>query len=168
MCEPRVIPEDKYSLAIIATLHPKLRTSARAVYDEVRAGGIKMRYTSGFRSMAEQTKIYNQGRTTPGEVVTKAAPGTSWHNYGMALDFVLLSEDGTKLIWNVNYDGPDADTTSDWTKIVQIFKRHSWAWGGDFKTILDRPHVQYTFNLTIKQALAMYQAGSVKDGYLNV
>jgi peptidoglycan L-alanyl-D-glutamate endopeptidase CwlK len=163
-----MIPEDKYSLAIIATLHPKLRASARAVYDEVRAAGIRMRYTSGFRSIADQTKIYNQGRTTPGPIVTKAKPGTSWHNYGMALDFALLSGDGKRLIWDVAYDGPDADRTSDWMRIVQIFKRHGWAWGGDFKTILDRPHVQYTFNLTIQQALAMHKAGTVKDGYLNV
>lgn len=163
-----MIPEDKYSIAIIATIHPKLRASARAVYDEVRASGIRMRYTSGFRSIADQTKIYNQGRTTPGPIVTKAKPGTSWHNYGMALDFVLLSEDGKKLIWDVAYDGPDADQTSDWMKIVQIFKKHSWAWGGDFKTIVDRPHVQYTFNLTIKQAQAMYKAKTLKDGYLNV
>jgi hypothetical protein len=43
--------------------------------------------TSGYRSYEEQAKLYAQGRTAPGNIVTNAKPGTSGHNWGIALDF---------------------------------------------------------------------------------
>lgn len=41
---------------------------------------------SGYRSKSEQAKLYFQGRTTPGNIVTNARPGTSWHNWGCSVD----------------------------------------------------------------------------------
>lgn len=166
----RVVPEDKISIARIELLHPKLRVSARAIYEEVRALGIRMRITSTFRSFAEQQAIYNQGRTTKGPIVSWALPGTSWHNYGMAFDFSLLTEDGKALIWDTTHDSPDEGKQADWMQVVEVCKRHSWSWGGDWpEGKKDRPHLQYTFGKTIKQAQQMHKAGMVRpDGYLNV
>ena len=39
------------------------------------ATGYKWVITSGRRTMAEQQKLYNQGRTAPGDIVTNARPG---------------------------------------------------------------------------------------------
>lgn len=44
--------------------------------------------TFGFRTQAEQAKMYFQGRTLPGKIVTNARPGLSCHNYGIAVDVV--------------------------------------------------------------------------------
>lgn len=44
--------------------------------------------TFGMRTFAEQAKIYFQGRTTPGPIVTNAQAGMSCHNYGIAIDAV--------------------------------------------------------------------------------
>ena len=44
--------------------------------------------TQGLRTYAEQDALYAQGRTVPGEIVTNAAAGYSWHNFGNAVDLV--------------------------------------------------------------------------------
>lgn len=44
--------------------------------------------TLGFRTAAQQAKLYFQGRTAPGKIVTDARPGWSLHNYGLAVDCV--------------------------------------------------------------------------------
>lgn len=54
--------------------------------------------TSGLRSMAAQAVDYAQGRTTPGPIITHARPGSSAHNYGLAID-VALSVNGQPT-WN--------------------------------------------------------------------
>ena len=40
--------------------------------------------------MEEQTALYAIGRTSPGKIVTKARAGESYHNYGLAFDWVPL------------------------------------------------------------------------------
>ena len=160
-----MIPVDKYTLGVIATLHPKLRYEARTIYDEIRAANLSVRFTSGFRSFAEQQKIYNQGRTTPGPIVSNAKPGTSFHNYGLALDFAILTLDGKKLLWDMRFDGADAGKEADWAQVVAIFTQCGWEWGGRWKFV-DNPHFQRVFGLTVKEAKARYDAKKLKDGYI--
>ena len=55
---------------------------------------------SGFRSIAEQTKLHNDylAGKIGGPV---AAPGNSYHNYGLAVDYVplMLTKFGYQLAW---------------------------------------------------------------------
>lgn len=51
--------------------------------------------TEGFRSPERQAQLYAQGRTTPGEIVTKARAGESAHNYGLAADVTSAYGYGT-------------------------------------------------------------------------
>lgn len=49
---------------------------------------------NGFRSFAEQDKLYAQGRTNKSKpIVTNARGGYSAHNYGLAIDFVIVSDE---------------------------------------------------------------------------
>lgn len=50
--------------------------------------GYTLRITSGFRSLEEQNKIYEQGRVEDGNIVSWATAGKSMHNYGYAIDVV--------------------------------------------------------------------------------
>lgn len=50
----------------------------------------KWQPVSGFRSFERQAAIYEQGRTTPGKIVTNARPGESAHNYGCASDWTVF------------------------------------------------------------------------------
>lgn len=52
--------------------------------------GVKVKLTEGYRSTARQTELYNQYReymrTGKGSVKLAARPGTSWHEFRLAVD----------------------------------------------------------------------------------
>lgn len=52
------------------------------------AYGYTLRVTSGFRSLEEQARLFDQGRVEDGHIVSWAAAGKSIHNYGYAVDVV--------------------------------------------------------------------------------
>ncbi|MBG9911736.1 peptidase M15 [Bacillus xiamenensis] len=107
--------------------------------------GIFVQITAGYRSIAEQNKLYAQGRTDSGKIVTNARGGQSNHNYGLAVDYVLLSSDGKKPLWTVN---------EKWRRVAQIGKSLGFSWGGDWKSFKDYPHLEMMGGLTISQLQA--------------
>ena len=150
------------SIDQINTLHPKLRPIALQAYNEaVRATpvGVHPIITQGYRTFEESDKLYQQGRTTPGEIVSNAKAGSSYHNYGCAIDFCLLING--KESWNVD---------ENWMTVVNIFKSHGFEWGGNWKSIKDYPHLQMRFGLTWQQMLAKHNAGDLISGtsYINL
>lgn len=50
--------------------------------------GYELRITSGFRTVAEQNEVYDQGRLFNGQIVTEKPGGQSLHNFGLAVDVV--------------------------------------------------------------------------------
>ena len=79
-------------------LVPPAKQRAQAFVEAAKAKGIDLLVTSTYRDNESQAALYAQGRTTPGDVVTNARPGQSWHNYRCALDVVALVNG--KPIWN--------------------------------------------------------------------
>ena len=157
---------DKVTLDRIKLLHPKLRDEALEIYEEICQalnGRAECRFSFTLRTFAEQNELYAQGRTKPGVVVTRAKGGQSWHNYGLAVDIVLLV--GGKASWDIKTDY-DKDGRSDWMEVVDIFKRYGWEWGGDWK-FFDAPHFQKTFGMSINEMLKRHIAGKVdKQGFV--
>ncbi len=84
--------------------------------------------TSGFRSMADQAKLYSEGRTASGTIITEAPPGHSLHNYGYAVD-VADRKNGY---------------TIDWTKLIKIAAYCHLESGGPG----DLPHFEYRGGLS--------------------
>jgi peptidoglycan L-alanyl-D-glutamate endopeptidase CwlK len=74
----------------IAALWPELARRWVKVDDKLVSMGITVRVDQGLRTWSEQDALYAQGRTAPGPIVTDAKGGESWHNYGLALDFVPM------------------------------------------------------------------------------
>ena len=70
----------------IEDLEPQTQALCLAFLQDCEEAGISLRVTHTMRTMDEQAKLYAQGRTLPGAVVTRARPGQSPHNYGMAFD----------------------------------------------------------------------------------
>lgn len=146
---------DQKTLDRIELLHPKLRNEAHVIYTQIEQalkGRAICRFAYTLRTFAEQDALYAQGRTKPGAKVTNAKGGQSYHNYGMAIDIVLLKDrDGNGTFetasWETNVDF-DGDGVADWIEVVNIFKRHGWEWGGDWK-FTDKPHFQKTMGLSI-------------------
>jgi len=157
--------KDQLTLDRIKLLHPKVRDEAYDIYDEICAalfGKAKCRFSYTLRTFAEQDAIYAQGRTKPGKIVTNSPSGLSFHNYGLAIDIVLLV-DG-KASWDVIKDF-DGDGKSDWQEVVKIFKQFGWEAGIDWK-FQDAPHFQKTFGYSVRQLLALHQSGKVDEhGY---
>lgn len=152
---------DKVSFDRLAGLHPKFRPIAEAAYKEASealTGRATLRIAYGLRTFAEQNALYAQGRTAPGQRVTNAPGGKSVHNYGLAVDIVLII-DGKTASWDTLKDF-DGDKQSDWMEVVAIFKKHGMEWGGDWKAFPDRPHFQMRFGLAV---IEMERRHNAKD-----
>ena len=70
-------------------LHPDIRYKVEAIMAEMNTHGMPVYIVSGFRSEASQSRLYEQGRTTAGNIVTYAKPLESAHNLGLAVDFMF-------------------------------------------------------------------------------
>jgi len=152
---------DKITLDRIELLHPALREEAKQIYAEIcerLTGRATCRFAYTLRTFAEQDALYNQKPK-----VTKAKGGQSYHNYGLAVDIVLLLNDGKVASWDTVTDF-DNDGLADWQEVVYVFGLFGWEWGGNWKTFPDKPHFQKTFGLTISECLNRHNSGQVIGG----
>jgi len=165
--------KDQITLDRIQLLHPKLREDALDIYNEIIAalnGSAICRFAYTLRTFAEQDALYAQGRTKAGAKVTNAKGGQSYHNYGLAIDIVLLvdkDKNGSfeSASWDIKTDF-DGDGKADWMEIVAIFKRYGFEWGGDWK-FNDAPHFQKTFGKSIAELQTLHKTGKVdKNGFV--
>jgi peptidoglycan L-alanyl-D-glutamate endopeptidase CwlK len=162
---------DTVSIARVDALHPKVKELVRACIDEAEKKfpeSIAIRVVQGYRTFAEQQAIYNQGRTTPGPIVTRSKPGQSFHNFGLAIDFALMYDldgNGTreKLSWDVLAD-KDHDGEADWMEVVDTFEAHGFTWGGHFSKIQDDPHFEMHFGQTWQSLLALHTTKQLLPG----
>lgn len=135
-------------------LHPKVRQEVIETIESLEAtfpAGTKIRIVQGLRTIEEQDALYAKGRTTPGPRVTNARGGKSYHNYGLAIDYVIM--EGTAINWNHPRN----------KEVVAAFKSKGWKWGGDFKSIVDKPHFEKSFGYTVSQLYAKYLKGAYVD-----
>lgn len=116
----------------ITLCHPRLQTLIAQLIDKCAGAGLPIKIGESFRSVAEQDALYAQGRTQPGSIVTnaKGSSYSSQHQWGIAADFYRA-------------DGKGAyNEAGDYFKRVgEIAKQLGLAWGGDWKSIIDKPHV---------------------------
>ena len=136
---------DKITIDRINLLHPLLRAEALEIYGlicSVLTAKTVCRFTHTLRTIEEQNALYAIGRTQPGKVVTNAKGGSSFHNYGLAIDFCLIIDGKASF---------KVDAT--WLQIIEIFEQRGWESGHRWK-FTDSPHIQKTFGYTIAQLRA--------------
>ena len=109
-----------------------MRMLAESLLYQSAQAGIPCEIVQGERGISEQEKIYAQGRTSPGNVVTNARPGLSYHNYGLAVDIVPIAYMGLP---NWNPEGPL------WHRVGAIGPGLGLEWGGSWAS-KDLPHFQ--------------------------
>ena len=157
---------DSISLKRCQILHPAVRAEAIAAIEQAEAGfplNIQIRVVQGLRTIAEQNALYAQGRNgDKRQKVTNAKGGSSYHNYGLAIDFAIMYDkngDGVfeELSWDTARDF-DKDGLIDWHEVVTSFEALGWEWGGKFRTFKDLPHVQKTFGYKPSQLMAKVNA----------
>lgn len=114
-------------------LHPDLQNLIAKLKKKCNAAGLKIGIGECYRSVAEQDKLYAQGRTTSGSIVTNAKGSTysSMHQWYVAFDFY-------------RNDGKGAYNDSDgfFTKVGKIGQELGLEWGGSWKKPVDKPHFQ--------------------------
>jgi len=94
--------------------------------------------TCTYRDPAEQNRLYKQGRTTPGPIVTNidGIKKKSMHNYkpARAFDFAVVIHG--KTTWDAKcYD-------SAWLFFRQAKLTKKVAWGRNWKNFKDYPHIE--------------------------
>lgn len=144
------------SEARLQAVHPKLAERVRSMSELLQGENIVIQITQGYRSWAEQDALYQQGRTTPGKIVTNAKPGHSWHNFGLAVDVAPF--DGGIPDWNVNHPA--------WKRIVAVGESVGLVSGSTWRTFPDWPHFQYTGQLPVSPDDAVriaFEDGGIKS-----
>ena len=105
---------------------------------------------SGTRTFAEQTLLYNKGRTSPpiGKqyIVTEARAGQSAHNYACASDWTWFDEDG-----NLKWLEKEDDRWKEYVDaVVSVGLRSGLAWSdidhNEVKISCDWPHILLVYN----------------------
>lgn len=116
--------------------HPELQEKAEKLVSACRGQGLLIGIGECFRTVAEQDKLYAQGRTAPGEIVTnaKGSSYSSHHQWGTAFD--IYRNDGTGA-----YNNNDGFFDLVGTIGVKI----GLEWGGNWKSPVDRPHFQLPY-----------------------
>jgi D-alanyl-D-alanine carboxypeptidase/LysM domain len=147
-------PTAKLNEQRFTQLCPSVATRGRAMVDLCAHAGLAILVTQGLRTWQEQDELYAKGRTVPPigkqNVVTNAKGGQSYHNFGLAFDIVVLDSVG-KADWDTSHPG--------WNTAATIGKSLGLEWGGDFKSIKDLPHYQYTGGLSLDRCRELFPAG---------
>ena len=97
-----------------------------------REAGLSALVTSTVRDAAYQAYLYEQGRTRPGGIVTNAKTPT-FHavEAGLAFDFCK------------NVKGQEYSDLQFFEAAAVLAKEMGFSWGGDWKSFVDRPHIQW-------------------------
>lgn len=116
-------------------IYPPLTERCFDLAASLRARGHDFYAISGYRSEKEQAKLYFQGRLTPGKIVTKAKPGMSAHNYGLAVDW-CKDKDQDRSGLQPDWDLAAYEVLADEAELLGLESAFRWT---SFK---EGPHVQ--------------------------
>jgi peptidoglycan LD-endopeptidase CwlK len=123
--------------ADLQRLQPRVARLARKLVSECEAKGLPIFVTRGMRSIEDQDAFFAKGRTEPGEIITMAKGGYSYHNYGVAFDVRPVTFIDEK------------DKLAQLQRAGEIGEALGLEWGGRWKEFLDPPHFQYTAGYSI-------------------
>jgi hypothetical protein len=136
----------------VQQLHPVAQDSFRQfIYTVEKNTPFKVQITSGYRTFAEQERIKkeNQAMIPPRPA---SNPGSSYHNYGLALDIAIYSTKVEGLFYSFN------KSVAEWkqTGVVAIGEKFGLRWGGDFNDP-DQVHFDLGNRYTINECKTLAQ-----------
>jgi peptidoglycan L-alanyl-D-glutamate endopeptidase CwlK len=125
------------------------QVEARRFMARVAGRGFDVRIISGTRTYAEQDALFRQGRFgNPGPIVTHARGGRSRHNFGIAWDIgVFTDEAGYSL---------QAD---DYAEVARLGMSDALQWGGHWRRFPDPPHYELDVGLELTALRARFEQG---------
>ena len=135
-----------------AQLFPVVASKRDVLIRVMRLIGHPIVITSECRSCYEQNRLYAQGRTIPGSIITNARCGQSFHNFGVAFDCAFLVA-----------GRPSWSEIHPWETLGKMGELIGLEWGGRWEKFEDRPHFQYTLGHSFRD----FQEGNVDYNKLN-
>lgn len=126
---------------MIERLHPVVRAKAEQLVTLARDNRVVIKLTEGYRPPERQQILLDEKKT-------QAQPWYSFHQYGLAFDWVPLTPDG-KAWW----DAP----LSVWEQVGRLGESLGLTWGGRWKTP-DKPHFEYHPGFTVQDLIARGKA----------
>jgi D-alanyl-D-alanine dipeptidase len=150
-----VKPESRDYLLMHPQVHPTARVLFKKVLAELRESGLPATVVEVYRDPRRQRLLFAQGRTdatlkalgytaeeiaearrlgytADKRIVTRIKEG-GMHSQGRAMDVAFVVND------RISFDVPDAW----WQRYGAVARKYGLVWGGDWKTLKDRPHVEY-------------------------
>ena len=111
-------------------LRPDVRANAELLLAECEKQGLRVLVTQTLRDDEYQAKLYAQGRTLPGQIVTNSKV-TTFHGAGLAFDICQAIK------------GHEYSDLAFFANVAILAKHMGFTWGGDWKSFPDRPHFQW-------------------------
>ena len=120
----------------ITLCHPELQEKAEKLVSACKGYGLLIGIGECYRTVEEQDKLYAQGRTAPGSIVTnaKGSSYSSHHQWGTAFD--IYRNDGA---------GAYNDSDGFFSKVGAIGVKIGLEWGGNWTSPVDKPHFQLPY-----------------------
>lgn len=132
----------------LSLLHPFVREVVEKVQKTLNEEEIPFKVFEAYRYPERQSDLFAKGRTVPGPIVTYAEPWRSYHQYGLAVDFVLY-ENGT---WS--WDDSTAAKKKWWKRMQDLGKKNGLV-PLDFET----PHLQLAGTSSSALSKGVYPVG---------
>ena len=151
-------------------LFPPVAAAAKILKEQASTLGLKIQITDTLRTNAEQRALYANSRKELQVIntlrkaagmsavdlafsklwLTNAKDATqSYHGYGLAFDWVLLDNTGTKAVWEKDADF-NKNTQGDWYEVAGLTRNIPGLESGAYwSSKPDMPHCQMTFGLTV-------------------
>ncbi len=116
----------------VSLLRDDVEANCRKFLERCKDAGLNVLITNTVRDKEYQEYLYAQGRTRPGSIVTNSKTPT-FHSdtAGLAFDFCK------------NIKGHEYDDTAFFKQVAAIAKEMGFSWGGDWKSFVDMPHIQW-------------------------
>ena len=114
-------------------LAPRFRDAVSRVLDQMRKAGFDPLVYETTRTDARQRYLYGFGRSYDdgrGIVTRSIGIDHTWHGFGLAVDIISASRQ-----W--------AAPKAFWDALRAAAEEEGLAWGGDWPTMRDLPHVQW-------------------------
>ena len=121
------------SIRDLTRLHPRLQVKIAELRNLSLENGIRVGFACAVRDRDEQNRLFAQGRTAPGKIVTSTKYPNSQHNWGVAVDFFIFAKDanGRDI---ASYD------VATMNRVGALAVTLGLGWGGHWGFV-DRPHL---------------------------
>lgn len=148
---------DARTEATLAGLQVEMQRRCRAFMAKALELG-EVKAISGARTYAEQAALYAQGRTAPGSIVTNAGPGSSNHNFGIAMDIAVFASGFYNGMKRPRSRQLEAVAVEMYQQLGPIGEAAGLEWGGRWRSP-DLPHYQMPAGLTMAQIRRRFEKG---------